>query len=278
MNKIQVGVNIECNTDTWSVLVKEYRENAIQLRKIISNDQLVIIKRFQEDETWDLSRNMFENEVKAYILLANNSYVGKLYKTLRCEEKGDMMVLEYLGDISADQYVRNLNVIGFLHFFRLLATVIESFEALQINHGDFHLGNVNIVNGNIKVFDFGLSRGPHFLPSNWGGNIVFTRTSKSQEQYILGQDLHDFIVLYFVLRSNIVPQVDFKKDLIDKLNLISEEKYNQRIPNPDYDDNYTKIQHHGKKIYVLSELTKNHSQTSGRELALYLQKQIYQHS
>lgn len=265
--------DFECYLKTWSTLVKEYQKD-IQLRKVITHNKLIVIKRFQEDETWDLSRNMFENEIKAYTLLKNNPYVGKLYDTLRCEKAGDMMILEYHGEISAKDYIQKLNVPSFLRFFQLLTAAVESFEELQINHGDFHLENVMIVDNDIKVFDFGLAKGSHFLPSLWGGNIVVTRTSESQERYILGQDLHDFIVLYFIFRTNILPLLDFKDDLIDRLNLISEDEYNQLHIDPDLEDNYTEIQHRERKLYIAAELQRDHPQTSGKELCIFLQKQI----
>jgi len=204
---------------------------------------------------------MFENEIIAYGLLSSNKNVAKLIKVLRCDEDYDIMMIEYLGEINGlDYLIKNDK---FDTFFYFLAKAIESLEILKINHGDLHLKNVMIVNGTIKLFDFGLAKGPQFLPSNWGGNIVYSRT---HENFIVGQDLHDFIALYFIKRPEINIPDNLRNKLISLLNTVSYDTYQKGIEKYETENNFVSTTYNSKTIYIGLELFKHHKKTSGKHI------------
>jgi len=242
--------------------IKRYSDDIILYKHRYHPFTNFVVKKFKEEMSDDSSRNMFENEIIAYNLLSSNKNVAKLIKVLRCDEDYNMMIIEYLGEINGLDYLDKNDKFNALFYF--LAKAIESLENLKINHGDLHLNNVMIVDGTIKLFDFGLAKGPHFLPSNWGGNSVYSRTS---ENFVIGQDLHDFIVLYFILRPVFNVPDNLRNQLIGLVNTVSFDTYQKGIEKYETENNFVTTTDNSKTIYIGLELFKHHTKTSGKHIS-----------
>src|SRR5688572_12599498 len=113
-------------------LIREYSD---QVHLVRINGEEVIMKRYKKGDTWDLTLNMYKNEVHAYELV---SVLGNSFASLISHEiiadKNRYMLIKYFGEIDGYKYLKQGG--DFIKLFYQVTLAVEALEGINMNHGD----------------------------------------------------------------------------------------------------------------------------------------------
>lgn len=148
---------------SWSTLVEEYTYDISKRVSIVPPRINFVVKKW-DPESDDISESLILAEKSAYerISLYKHDSASALFAeffgykgSLNCK----YITIEDIGDRSLTEYLIDSDLENWLKILYQLAHAVEFLERHSINHRDLHPKNIHVDNGNIKIFDFGLSLG-----------------------------------------------------------------------------------------------------------------------
>ena len=263
-----------CDLNSWSKSIKDFGSHTVELREDKLGNKFVI--KFYDEEEDNMTMAMWKAEVNAYRRVEHykpkDSNFVDFYRYADCSEDLKMIFMEDVGKLTLTKYIENLNKKEWMDLLLTLAKNVKFLESIGVNHRDFHPSNMHVVNGKIKIFDFGLSVGKPlkgkvfgkgWTVTDWGGNFMGEFVNP---KFLLGFDLHDFLASMFIRNDMFggVPN-EILRDLVFPYLKSLNEKEIEELDKLGLDDPpYTEITFEGKSKTIPMNLYENWLPTSGK--------------